>query len=150
MFTVIGCAMGPKYDVIPTPILKDRVELVVFRRSKIYGSGECNILKINGQEIGTLVNGGFLREFVTPGKQSVSIRVYGRQWYKLEVDSYDFPRVFVELTIDKSTLNTYPKGAIIKSIEVGGNYYLAQIQENHALPIVLDLNESTNPHCVTQ
>ena len=68
-----GCAApGPKFSGLQT-VSPDSAELIVYRKSALFASGQTMPVLIDGIKSGELYNGSYLQQQLTPGRHSVEV-----------------------------------------------------------------------------
>jgi hypothetical protein len=73
LLTLAGCAApGPKFSGLQN-VPKERAELVVYRKSALFASGQTMPVLIDGKEEGQLYNGSYLQQSITPGQHFIKI-----------------------------------------------------------------------------
>lgn len=87
ILSLSSCASsGPKYQAYSDEFRKNAVEVVVFRRAKTLGAGECPNVFVNEQKLGKLTNGSYLRILIPSLTGSLVVRVYEREVVVRAVD----------------------------------------------------------------
>lgn len=74
LLTLTGCATAPgqKFAGLQS-VPKERAELVVYRKSALFASGQAMPVLIDGKEEGQLYNAAYLLQPITPGQHLVKI-----------------------------------------------------------------------------
>lgn len=71
--TLAGCsAPGPKFSGLQT-VPKSSAELIIYRKSAIFASGQTMPVLIDGTKSGELYNSSYLQQELTPGSHSIKV-----------------------------------------------------------------------------
>lgn len=136
-----GCsATGLKFEELVPNSLNGKSELLIFRESKISASGSSFCTKINGESIGILKNGGFLRVEVEPGTHTVSMPF--SEELSIELEAEPNKTKFVEFTVGLAGLGVLPIGTIT-SVSMSWNMALIATDEEYSVEKLSGLREST-------
>jgi hypothetical protein len=71
---VSSCATNTAKFAETPAIDKNKSEIVIFRKDKFAGGGSCQLVTIDGKEIGVLQSGGFIKVLVDPGDHNIILK----------------------------------------------------------------------------
>ncbi len=73
LLALAGCAApGPKFSGLQT-IPQGDAELIVYRKSALFASGQPMPLLIDGNQVGELYNASYLQQLLAPGKHHIKV-----------------------------------------------------------------------------
>lgn len=141
LLLLFGCsATGTKFRELVPAKLNGMSEIIIYHESKIVASGSSFCTKVNGESIGTLENGGYLRAEVGPGNQNISMPFSKELSVKFE-SKPDQTR-YIEFTVGLSGLRILPIGTII-AVSTSWNMALVVTDEAYSKGELSGLREST-------
>jgi hypothetical protein len=132
-----GCAAGgEKYREMPSSANAGKSQMVLFRKSQFANGGQCFVVKVDGAEIGTLSNGGYLRAWVTPGPHRVTmrVRVVTRDEIYLDWNAEADGTKFFEYAVSNR--------GVANGVE--SHYEISPVSKVYALENLQELHEATN------
>lgn len=141
IFVLTGCAASGAYfrsDSVKN--LGEKSEIIVYRMGKVSASGSNFCTKINGDSLGVLQNGGFLRKKLEPGTHTVTM-----PWDEsltIEVSTEPGKVSYVEFTIGLDGMGVLPIGTVT-AVSMSWNMALISKKPAESLRALSTLREST-------
>lgn len=107
-------ATGPRYSELPKIDLNEKSEFIIFREKKLGAAGSKYCIKIDGEPLGILSSGGFLRTTITPGNHEIEIPSILRREPPtiLTVDALEGESIYLLHSIDLASMWILPIGQI--------------------------------------
>ena len=138
---VCGCsATGQKYSELAPVVTGGKSEIVIYRKSQMAASGGCYRVKLDGEQIGILQNGGYLRKFVEPGKHTITAVI--EKDLNIEIETKENSQNFIFLNIGLAGLSAFPIGTV-SVVNASWNVALIDTPQEFGAKAVQELREST-------
>ena len=139
MFLVSCMATGPAFNSLQ-PEQSDLVSLYILRQSAFAASAYCPPVTIDGEKIGCLKNGGYIRKYVSPGLHEVRFEKrfgeMGKEHF-IKINGKPGETLFFEWAYDVDGVwsTGFVSGATFSEA-------IVQHKQEQAIEILRNLNES--------
>ena len=141
-------ATGPKYSALPKQPLNGKSEIVVYRLSQLAASGGCYRVNVDGESIGILANGGYVRRIVEPGSHKISIVL--REGLDLDIDTKPDETNYIQYDIGVNSMSAFPIGTI-SVVNIAWDVSLVDTPKDYGLNTVNNLRQSLKTHtCMSE
>ncbi|MDQ2076255.1 hypothetical protein [Marinimicrobium sp. ABcell2] len=140
---ICGCAaQGDLYKDVQTQALDGKSSIVIFRKKQFTDGGSCYTVRVNGEPVGVLGNGGFLEVLLDPGKHVISIPHLDGKTLSSEAILEEGEVYYVEYNSALRGVSAIPIGAAVMT-NVSFNFALSPVPEPYALEQLEGLKDSS-------
>ena len=150
---LFACAAGgPKYSDINFEKTPGQSEVYIFRLNKFVDGGSCYELRIDGEDVGGLGNGGFIRKEMPPGNHVASIPMVNKTHLELSFQSKMDEPTYIQFNVALNRANGIPESATISERSdyvhsrgelLNFNNLLVQVKPEYALEKMAALKDSS-------
>ena len=133
-------ARGPIYNETPDKDLAGQSQIVVYRNKQFAASGSCYRIKIDGELLGSLESGSYLKKTVSAGPHVVSVEL--GDGINLPITTAESTKNYVLLDMAIRDLSTFGVGTA-QTVDLTWNIALIDAPNAIALPVLSKLNESS-------
>lgn len=150
---MFGCsASGPKYGEISFERSPGLTEVYIFRLNKFVDGGSCYEINLNGESVGVLANGGFIRKEINSGDYIVSIPMINKENLDLKLTAKPNESVYIQFNVALNTSKGIPDSEIIskrsdyfysEAALLNYNNLLVQVRPDYAIQKLESLKDSS-------
>lgn len=117
-------------------------EIIIFRKNQFVGGGQCYVIYIDGKELSSLSNGGFLRTSVPSGEHKVSVFLMNKTFGVVSLKSKPNSKNFIEYNDTLNEIGVVSIGTS-SSTSVAISSKFAEVTESYALSQLSELRDSS-------
>lgn len=141
VFLITACAAnGPRYNDTSAMTLAGQSEIVVYRKKQFAASASCYRIRIDGELLGSLESGSYLKKMVPAGQHTVSVDL--GDGISLPIKTTENAKNYILLDMSIKDVSTFGVGTA-HIVDLNWNVGLIDVPSDMAIPIVTMLNGSS-------